>query len=144
MVTHFLYFTLCSCMYKSIYSTEKSPFLFEFQCSVADIIYLKVNLPRELIKLSPISSAIIPHKSSEGQVIKTGYVKLSTFSQVSKRINYKIKLNSIFSSNIKYLNQLPFCSLTAFHIHYIEGLSRLTYLNLFTDICACETVWPSL
>ncbi|CAK8571019.1 unnamed protein product [Lathyrus sativus] len=41
----------------------------------------EVNLPREYIKLSPISSAVIPHKSSEGQVIKTGYVKLSTFSQ---------------------------------------------------------------
>ncbi|KAK2454404.1 Peptidase S41 family protein [Trifolium repens] len=41
----------------------------------------EVKLPREYIKLSPISSAIIPHKSSEGQVIKTGYVKLSTFSQ---------------------------------------------------------------
>ncbi|KEH41543.1 carboxy-terminal processing peptidase-like protein [Medicago truncatula] len=41
----------------------------------------EVKLPREYIKLSPISSAIIPHRSSEGQVIKTGYVKLSTFSQ---------------------------------------------------------------
>jgi C-terminal processing protease CtpA/Prc len=52
---------------------------------------LKVKLPREYIKLSPISSAIIPHKSSEGQVIKTGYVKLSTFSQVSRRIGYEKK-----------------------------------------------------
>jgi hypothetical protein len=50
---------------------------------------LKVKLPREYIKLSPISSAIIPHKSSEGQVIKTGYVKLPTFSEVSRRIGYE-------------------------------------------------------
>lgn len=75
---------------------EKNPFLFGLQNSqyfIPDIIiFLKVNLSREYIKLSPISSAIIPHKSSEGQVIKTGYVKLSTFSQVSKRVKYKIKL----------------------------------------------------
>ncbi|XP_057424387.1 carboxyl-terminal-processing peptidase 3, chloroplastic isoform X2 [Lotus japonicus] len=43
----------------------------------------EVKLPRECIKLSPISSAIIPHRSPEGQAIKTGYVKLSTFSQTA-------------------------------------------------------------
>ncbi|XP_073223812.1 carboxyl-terminal-processing peptidase 3, chloroplastic isoform X2 [Cicer arietinum] len=46
-------------------------------------VTVKVKLPREYIKLSPISSAIIPHRSPEGQVIKTGYVKLSTFSQTA-------------------------------------------------------------
>ncbi|XP_059668458.1 carboxyl-terminal-processing peptidase 3, chloroplastic isoform X2 [Cornus florida] len=39
------------------------------------------KLPREFIKLSPISSAIIPHRSSDGRLSKTGYVKLSAFSQ---------------------------------------------------------------
>ncbi|KAJ8753362.1 hypothetical protein K2173_019761 [Erythroxylum novogranatense] len=41
----------------------------------------EVNLPREYIRISPISSAIIPHRTPNGQIAKTGYVKLSTFSQ---------------------------------------------------------------
>lgn len=45
---------------------------------------MKVKLPREYIKFSPISSAIIPHRSSDGHLTKTGYVKLSAFSQVSE------------------------------------------------------------
>ena len=44
---------------------------------------LKVNLARDYIKLSPISSAIIPHRTPDGRLLKTGYVKLSAFSQVS-------------------------------------------------------------
>ncbi|KNA04809.1 hypothetical protein SOVF_196290 [Spinacia oleracea] len=43
----------------------------------------EVNLPREYIKLSPISSAIIPHKTPEGHLSRTGYVKLSVFSQTA-------------------------------------------------------------
>ncbi|EYU26067.1 hypothetical protein MIMGU_mgv1a025092mg, partial [Erythranthe guttata] len=43
----------------------------------------EVNIPREVIKLSPISSAIIPHKLSDGHLSKTGYVKLATFSQTA-------------------------------------------------------------
>ncbi|WVY98702.1 hypothetical protein V8G54_030853 [Vigna mungo] len=43
----------------------------------------EVKLPRELIKLSPISSAIIPHRSPDGHLTKTGYVKLSAFSQTA-------------------------------------------------------------
>ncbi|CAK7342490.1 unnamed protein product [Dovyalis caffra] len=41
----------------------------------------EVNLPREYIKLSPISSTVIPHKTPDGHLTKTGYVKLSAFSQ---------------------------------------------------------------
>ncbi|KAL2501691.1 Carboxyl-terminal-proCES [Forsythia ovata] len=41
----------------------------------------EVKVPREIIKLSPVSSAIIPHKGPDGHLSKTGYVKLSTFSQ---------------------------------------------------------------
>ncbi|MED6215726.1 Carboxyl-terminal-processing peptidase 3, chloroplastic [Stylosanthes scabra] len=41
----------------------------------------EVKLPREYIKLSPLSSAIIPHRLPTGQLTKTGYVKLSAFSQ---------------------------------------------------------------
>ncbi|ONK68578.1 uncharacterized protein A4U43_C05F13530 [Asparagus officinalis] len=41
----------------------------------------EVNLPREVIKLSPISSRIISHRSGEGNELKTGYVRLSAFSQ---------------------------------------------------------------
>ncbi|KAK9289565.1 hypothetical protein L1049_007721 [Liquidambar formosana] len=43
----------------------------------------EVKLPRELIKLSPISSAIIPHRTPDGHLSKTGYVKLSAFSQTA-------------------------------------------------------------
>ncbi|KAF8043873.1 hypothetical protein BT93_A2000 [Corymbia citriodora subsp. variegata] len=41
----------------------------------------EVKLPREYIKLSPVSSAIIPHRTPDGNMTKTGYVKLSAFSQ---------------------------------------------------------------
>ncbi|KAK7817065.1 carboxyl-terminal-processing peptidase 3 [Quercus suber] len=47
------------------------------------IICLKVKIPREYIKLSPISSAIIPHRTADGHLTKTGYVKLSAFSQTA-------------------------------------------------------------
>ncbi|KAM7263912.1 hypothetical protein ACFE04_001595 [Oxalis oulophora] len=43
----------------------------------------EVNIPREYIKISPISSAVIPHRSPDGRVIKTGYVKLAAFSQTA-------------------------------------------------------------
>lgn len=46
------------------------------------LICLKVKVPREYIKLSPLSSAIIPHKTADGHLTKTGYVKLTAFSQV--------------------------------------------------------------
>jgi len=46
------------------------------------LICLKVKVPREYIKLSPLSSAIIPHRTADGHLTKTGYVKLSAFSQV--------------------------------------------------------------
>lgn len=42
----------------------------------------KVKLSREYIKLSPLSSAVIPHRMPDGRVTKTGYVKLASFSQV--------------------------------------------------------------
>lgn len=45
--------------------------------------YREVNLPREYIKLSPISSAVIPHRTPDGQLSKTGYVRLSAFSQTA-------------------------------------------------------------
>lgn len=42
----------------------------------------KVKLPREVIKLSPISSTVFSHRSGDGSELKTGYVRLSAFSQV--------------------------------------------------------------
>ncbi|KAG7027605.1 Carboxyl-terminal-processing peptidase 3, chloroplastic [Cucurbita argyrosperma subsp. argyrosperma] len=42
-----------------------------------------VKIPREYIKLSPVSSAIIPHRTQDGQLSKTGYVKLLAFSQTA-------------------------------------------------------------
>ncbi|CAA7060617.1 unnamed protein product [Microthlaspi erraticum] len=45
--------------------------------------YREVKLPRDYIKLSPISSAIIPHTTSDGRLAKTGYVKLTAFSQTA-------------------------------------------------------------
>ncbi|XP_008808206.1 carboxyl-terminal-processing peptidase 3, chloroplastic isoform X1 [Phoenix dactylifera] len=41
----------------------------------------EVKLSREFIKLSPISSTVISYKSSDGHESKTGYVRLSAFSQ---------------------------------------------------------------
>ncbi|KAK6244128.1 hypothetical protein QUC31_010537 [Theobroma cacao] len=41
----------------------------------------EVKLPREYIRLSPMSSTVIPHRTPDGRLTKTGYVKLSTFSQ---------------------------------------------------------------
>ncbi|XP_073045849.1 carboxyl-terminal-processing peptidase 3, chloroplastic isoform X1 [Primulina eburnea] len=43
----------------------------------------EIKLPREDIKLSPISSAILSHITPDGHLSKTGYVKLSTFSQTA-------------------------------------------------------------
>ncbi|PKI47793.1 hypothetical protein CRG98_031822 [Punica granatum] len=49
--------------------------------SKSDSVIREVSLPREYIRLSPISSAIIPHRTPEGHLTKTGYVKLTAFSQ---------------------------------------------------------------
>lgn len=49
----------------------------------SSLICVKVKLPRDYIKLSPISSTIIPHTTPDGRLAKTGYVKLTAFSQVS-------------------------------------------------------------
>ncbi|CAM8973894.1 unnamed protein product [Rhodiola kirilowii] len=46
-------------------------------------ITMKVKLPRENIRLSPISSAIINHRTPDGHISKTGYVKLAAFSQTA-------------------------------------------------------------
>ncbi|CAN1255580.1 Carboxyl-terminal-processing peptidase 3, chloroplastic [Linum perenne] len=46
-------------------------------------VKFSVELRREYIKLSPISSAIIPHRTPDGRLAKTGYVKLSAFSQTA-------------------------------------------------------------
>lgn len=43
----------------------------------------EVKLSREYIKLSPLSSAVIPHRMPDGRVTKTGYVKLASFSQTA-------------------------------------------------------------
>ncbi|XP_047958452.1 carboxyl-terminal-processing peptidase 3, chloroplastic [Salvia hispanica] len=43
----------------------------------------EVRMPREVINLSPVSSTIILHRAPDGHVSKTGYVKLSTFSQTA-------------------------------------------------------------
>ncbi|CAK9319321.1 unnamed protein product [Citrullus colocynthis] len=43
----------------------------------------EVKIPREYIKLSPVSSAIILHRTQDGQLSKTGYVKLLAFSQTA-------------------------------------------------------------
>ncbi|KAF8403840.1 hypothetical protein HHK36_011946 [Tetracentron sinense] len=45
--------------------------------------FKEVKLSRDYIKLSPISSAVIPHKTPDGHLLKTGYVKLSAFSQTA-------------------------------------------------------------
>jgi hypothetical protein len=42
----------------------------------------EVKLQRETIMLSPVFSAIIHHAAPDGHDLKTGYVRLSAFSQV--------------------------------------------------------------
>uniref|UniRef100_A0A0E0PX25 C-terminal processing peptidase n=1 Tax=Oryza rufipogon TaxID=4529 RepID=A0A0E0PX25_ORYRU len=44
---------------------------------------LDVQLSREVINLSPLSTAIISHRSDDGRECKTGYVRLAAFSQAS-------------------------------------------------------------
>ncbi|CAI9268797.1 unnamed protein product [Lactuca saligna] len=46
-----------------------------------DSSFREVKLPREFIRLSPILSVIIPHRTPNGRVSKTGYVNLLAFSQ---------------------------------------------------------------
>ncbi|KAG9134972.1 hypothetical protein Leryth_001265 [Lithospermum erythrorhizon] len=43
----------------------------------------EVRIPREVIRLSPLSGAIISHTLPDGHQSKTGYVKLSAFSQTA-------------------------------------------------------------
>ncbi|KAI3935222.1 hypothetical protein MKW98_018411 [Papaver atlanticum] len=45
--------------------------------------FKEVKLSREYIKLSPLSSAVITHKTLDDHPFKTGYVKLSAFSQTA-------------------------------------------------------------
>ncbi|KAJ6825883.1 carboxyl-terminal-processing protease [Iris pallida] len=45
--------------------------------------FREVKLPREVIRLSPISSSVISHRSRDGHETKTGYVRLSAFSQTA-------------------------------------------------------------
>ena len=52
------------------------------------ICCLKVQLSRDFIKLSPVFSAIIPHKTLDGHISKLGYVKLSAFSQVNVALTH--------------------------------------------------------
>ncbi|KAL5707917.1 C-terminal processing peptidase [Ranunculus cassubicifolius] len=53
------------------------------QASGNDSGFREVQLPREFIKISPISSSVILHKAPDGRLAKTGYVKLSAFSQTA-------------------------------------------------------------
>ncbi|KAF3331302.1 carboxyl-terminal-processing peptidase 3 [Carex littledalei] len=46
-------------------------------------VSLSVKIPREVIRLSPLSSTIISHQLNDGHVAKTGYVRLSAFSQTA-------------------------------------------------------------
>ncbi|EEE65605.1 hypothetical protein OsJ_21145 [Oryza sativa Japonica Group] len=43
----------------------------------------EVQLSREVINLSPLSTAIISHRSDDGRECKTGYVRLAAFSQTA-------------------------------------------------------------
>lgn len=45
--------------------------------------FREVKLPREVIQISPVSSAIISHRTPNGRWAKTGYLRLSAFSQTA-------------------------------------------------------------
>lgn len=60
----------------------------------------EVKLPREVIQLSPVSSAIIPHRAPDGHLSKTGYVKLSAFSQ-SAAIDMENTVNEMESEGVQ-------------------------------------------
>lgn len=51
--------------------------------SESNACFKEVKISRDYIRLSPISSAIIPHRTPDGRLAKTGYVKLSAFSQTA-------------------------------------------------------------
>ncbi|KAF5195196.1 Carboxyl-terminal-processing protease [Thalictrum thalictroides] len=51
--------------------------------SNSDSGFREVTLPREFIKISPLSSSVILHKTTDGHLAKTGYVKLAAFSQTA-------------------------------------------------------------
>ncbi|PIA53481.1 hypothetical protein AQUCO_00900223v1 [Aquilegia coerulea] len=53
------------------------------ELSKNDSSFREVTLPREFIKISPLSSSVILHKTTDGHLAKTGYVKLAAFSQTA-------------------------------------------------------------
>lgn len=63
--------------------TTVSVKLYSGKGSGNDSSFREVNLPREFISLSPVSSYVILHKAPDGNLAKTGYVKLSAFSQTA-------------------------------------------------------------
>ena len=42
----------------------------------------QVKIFRESITLSPVFTAVLPHMTPDGHLVKTGYVRLTAFSQV--------------------------------------------------------------
>ncbi|KAL6604843.1 hypothetical protein ACP70R_042787 [Stipagrostis hirtigluma subsp. patula] len=49
----------------------------------ATLSFPKVQIAREVINLSPLSTTIISHRSGDGHESKTGYVRLAAFSQTA-------------------------------------------------------------
>lgn len=100
---------------------------------------MKVNLPREFIKLSPISSAIIPHRTPDGHLSKTGYVKLLAFSQV-----IWVFLMCLFLQQTFYFYSSPIgCYLSLYFSNIVKkstianlwNLLQFRFSNYMTDCC---------
>ncbi|GLJ21445.1 hypothetical protein SUGI_0395090 [Cryptomeria japonica] len=60
----------------------------------------EVTLSRETILLSPVSSAIILHKTPDGHLMKTGYVRLSAFSQ-NAAIDMENAVNALENQDVQ-------------------------------------------
>nr|CAB3470424.1 unnamed protein product [Digitaria exilis] len=54
-----------------------------FPNHICYLFFPKVQLSREIINLSPLSTTIISHRSDDGHECKTGYVRLTAFSQTA-------------------------------------------------------------
>ena len=61
----------------------------------------EITLQRETILLSPVYSAVIHHVAPSGEEIKTGYVRLSAFSQVrvsSVTLRLHVRTDSVLNA----------------------------------------------
>lgn len=86
----------------------------------------EITLQRETIMLSPVYSVVINHTAPTGQDIKTGYVRLSAFSQVCIT---SFLFTILFSSRqYEFLTTNEYC-LSNNVLSYLHGLVLRTNVS---------------